>query len=363
MTVVLGNETLVFNLGHRRAVRRLVLELVALVLVVLASAAIVGRGPVVYPGYSRPGSISAGIAVVLILVRFVLGLTLDRKGTVVLTPEGVDPGPAGPEFIAWSDIVSVHTRWSPRGRHVLLTRRDDQPDPVQLFTPTGSAWLPDPVFDRELDALRQWADRYGTGIEHDGRNWRWPQVVTGLVILAVLTTSGVRAAERGTIWPWTAIVTTVTSACPALRAAGLDRFRPAHTRALERDQHNRDEAGEYSNCSQLGQDAEVSDARLNLAICRHATGRCGEAVRLIMQVRKLWSTRNSGNLLHGADIAFASRRMLHLCEHNAEGAAGRPRRPRSRLDRHRPFRPGLSELHIPRCASACRARGGGVGDD
>jgi hypothetical protein len=91
-------------------------------------------------------------------------------------------------------------------------------------------------------------------------------------MLVVLATAVVRAADRGVIWPWTPTATHMSAACPALQAAGLDRFWPATTRTLERDERDRHELGEYSYCwwvSRLGHMQDAPYIRLSAVVKRH----------------------------------------------------------------------------------------------
>jgi hypothetical protein len=251
-------------------VQCLVLEAAPALLAVLAGGVIVGSGPLDYRAYGWLTASAAGTVVVLLVPLFVLRLALGRRVSVVLTPDGIGSGLPGSGRIAWSDVVSLHTVWRLAGRHVLLTRRGAPA--VRLYAPRGSGWLPDPTFRRELAGFRDWAARYGAGIEQGGQDRRWRAVAIALVVLAVLAMAGVRAADRGVIWPSTPTASRVTAACLALQAAGLDRFWPAATRTLYRDEEDRHQLGEYSYClwvSRLGPTQNAPYIRLSAVLRRH----------------------------------------------------------------------------------------------
>jgi hypothetical protein len=266
-----AGEALVFRQRRRQAVQCLVLEAALTVLAVLAGGVIVGSGPVDYRAYGWLAAITAGAVVVLPVPLFVRRLARGRLLSVVLTPDGIGSGRPGPGRIAWPDVVSLRTVWRPAGQHVVLTRRGGPP--MGLYAPQGSGWLPDPAFRSEMAAFRRYAARYGAGIEQDGRHdRRWPAAAGALLVLAGLATAGVRAAERGVIWPSTPTASRVTAACPALQAAGLDRFWPADTRTLQRDEQDRQELGEYSYCWWVERPGRTKDApylRLSAVVRRH----------------------------------------------------------------------------------------------
>lgn len=239
-------------------------------LLVLAGAVIVGSGPVDHRFYSWLAATAAGIAAVLTVPVFLLRLALGRRVSVALTSDGIDSGLLRPGIIPWSDVISLHAVWRHSDRQILLTRRSGPP--VRLYAPRGSAWLPDLAFRREVDRFRQWSASHGNTIEQ-GERPRWTAAAVALVALAMLATAGVRAVDRGVIWPWTPTAAQVTAACPALQAAGLERFWPAGTRTLERDEQDRHELGEYSYCwwvSRLGRMQDAPYIRLSAVVRRHS---------------------------------------------------------------------------------------------
>lgn len=276
MTVSIGGvplnfgEALVLRRRRRRAVECLVLETAPALLAVVAGGVIVGSGPLDYRFYGWLAANAAGFGAALLVPVFLLRLALGGRVSVALTPDGIGSGLPRPGRIPWSDIVSFRVVWRLAGRHVLLTRRSGPA--VRLYAPRGSGWLPDPAFRREMAGFRQWAARYGTGIEQGSQNRRWPAAAGALVVLTVLATAVVRAADRGVIWPSTPTASRVTAACPALQAAGLDRFWPSATRTLERDEEFRLDLGEYSYCgwvSRIGRTHDAPYIRLSAVVRRH----------------------------------------------------------------------------------------------
>jgi hypothetical protein len=110
----------------------------------------------------------------------------------------------------------------------------------------------------------------------DRQDRRLPTMAVALVVVVALATAGMRTVERGVIWPWTPVVTRVIKACPGLQAAGLDRVWPADTRALERDETDRLELGDYSYCSWGHRPGRAQDApyiRLTAVVRRHSAYR------------------------------------------------------------------------------------------
>jgi hypothetical protein len=270
VTAAPGGNTLVFRRRRRLAVESLALGAALTLLTVLAGFVIVGSGPVDYLACGWLAATAAGTTVVLLVPLFVLRLALDRRISVALTPDGIVTGLPGPDRIAWADVVRLGTVWRLAGRQVLLKRRSGPA--VRLDAPRGSGWLPDPTFGRELAGFREWATRHGASVEVGGQGRRWSAVVIALVVLAVLTAAGVRAADRGVIWPSTPTASRVTAACPALQAAGLDRVWPAATRTLERDEQDRLDLGEYSYCWWVRRPGRAQDApylRLSAVVRRH----------------------------------------------------------------------------------------------
>jgi hypothetical protein len=270
VTVAPDDEAPVFRRRPRRAVERLALEAVLPVLLVLVGAVIVGSEPVDHQFYTWMTATVAGIAVVLTVPLCLLRLALGRRVSVALTPDGINSGLPRPGRIPWSDVIGLHTVWRPSDRQILVTRHSGPP--VRLYAPRGSAWLPDPAFRRELARLKQWSAGHGTTIAQ-GERPRWARAAIALVALAVLATAGLRAVDRGVIWPWTPTAARVTAACPALQAAGLERFWPAETRSLERDEQDRHELGEYSYCwwvSRLGRTEDAPYVRLSAVVRRHS---------------------------------------------------------------------------------------------
>ena len=242
------------------------LEAVLPVVLVLAGAVIIGSGPVDHQFVRWLTATAAGIAALLTVPPFVLRLALGRRVSVALGPDGIDSGLPQPGRIPWSEVISLHPVWRLSDRQVLLTRRSGPP--VRLYAPRGSAWLPDPAFRRDVDRLRQWSARHGSTVEQSERP-RWRVAAAALVVLAVLATAGVRAVQREVIWPWTPTAAQVTAACPALQSAGLERFWPAATRSLERDEQDRLDLGEYSYCWWVGRGQDAPYLRLSAVVRRH----------------------------------------------------------------------------------------------
>ncbi|RSM51571.1 hypothetical protein DMB66_41610 [Actinoplanes sp. ATCC 53533] len=267
MTAAPNGEALVFRWRRRRAVESFVLQAVPALLVPLAGGVILGSGPVDYRFYGWLAESAATIAAVLTVPWFLLHLALGRRVSVVLTPDGIQTGLPRPGLIRWSEVVSLRTVWRLAGRHVLLTRRSGPA--VRLYTPRGSGWLPDRRFRRELAELRVWADRYGARIEQGSQDRRRTAAAVAVVILAVLATGGVRAADRGVIWPSAPTASLVPVACPALQAAGLDRLWPADTRTLDRDEQDRHQLGEYSYCGWVRRGPDAPYIRLSAVVRRH----------------------------------------------------------------------------------------------
>ncbi|XVU24269.1 hypothetical protein ACQPZJ_44745 [Actinoplanes sp. CA-054009] len=257
----------------RRAVEELVFTVVLPVIVVVAGAAIAGGGPVDYRFYYWIAATAAIIGGLLSIPVFVLRLFVGGRVAVALSAAGIDVGPAG-GIIAWEQIAGIHAVWRPLGRHIVLTPHHGRP--VTLYAPRGSAWLPDPRYRQDLAELRQWVSQHGDGIEIDrARRSRW--AVTGAVCaLVVLAAAAGRAGYRGVTWPWTPIAVTVSAACPALSAAGLNTVWSAAGRRLDRDEINRLEIGDYSYCGWSRQpgntagEGEVSYLRLTAVVKRHA---------------------------------------------------------------------------------------------
>jgi hypothetical protein len=270
VTVAPEGKAPVFRRRPRRAVERLALEAALPVLVVLTGAVVVGDGPVDHQFYRWLAAIAAGVAVLLTVPLFLLRLTLGRRVSVVLTPDGIDSGLPRPGRISWSDVSSAHAVWRASDRQILLTRRIGPP--VGLYAPRGSAWLPDPEFRREVARFGQWSARQGSVMEQM-KSPRWTVAAVALVVLVALGAAGVRAVDRGVIWPWTPTAARATAACPALQAAGLERFWPADTRTLERDEQDRMELGEYSYCwwvRSLDRPADAPYIRLSAVVRRHS---------------------------------------------------------------------------------------------
>jgi hypothetical protein len=271
MTAAPGGEALVLRRRRRWAVEHLLQEATTALLVVLAGAVILGSTPLDYQYLRWLVESVAGIVALVTVPPFVLRLVPGRRVSVVLASDGICNGLPGPGRIPWSDVAGLQAVGRLAGRHVRLTRRSGPA--VKLYAPYGSGWLPDPAFRRETAALQQWAARHGVETEPAGRQRRWPATAIAMAILAVLTTAGIRAADRGVIWPWTPTASRVTAACPALQAAGLDAFWPAATRTLERDEQDRLDIGEYSYCwwvSRLGRTQDAPYIRLSAVLRRHS---------------------------------------------------------------------------------------------
>lgn len=271
MTAAPGDAPLVFRRRRRWAVERLVQEAATALLVVLAGAVALGSGPLDYRQYGWLVESSAGIVALVTVPLFVLRLVLGRRVSVVLTPDGIGSGLPGPGRIPWSDVASLRVVGRRAGRHVLLTRHSGPT--VMLYAPYGSRWLPDPAFRRELAGFQQWAARHGVETKPAGPQRRWPAMAGLVAVIAVLTAAGIRAADRGVIWPWTPTAYRATAACPALQAAGLDEVWPAATRTLERDEQDRLDIGEYSYCwwvSSLGRTRDAPYIRLSAVLRRHS---------------------------------------------------------------------------------------------
>jgi hypothetical protein len=287
MTAAPNGEALVFRWRRRRAVESLVLQAVPALLVPLLGGVSLGSGPVDYRFYGWLAESAATVAAVLTVPWFLLHLALGRRVSVVLTLDGIGTGLPGTGHIPWSEVVNLRTVWQLAGRHVLLTRRTGPA--VRLYTPRGSAWLPDRGFRRELAELQVWAARYGAGIELGGQDRRRTAVAVAMVVLAVLATAGMRAADRGVIWPSTSTASRVSAACPALLAAGLDRLWPADTRTLDRDEQDRHELGEYSYCGWVRRAPDAPYIRLTTVVRRHDGFAMNSAIA--MAVRSYTSER------------------------------------------------------------------------
>lgn len=271
MTAVPDGERRVFRRRRRWAIERLAQEAATGLLVVLATAAVLGSGPVDYLYVRWLAASAAGVAGLVTVPLFVLRLALGRRVSVVLTPEGIGGGLPGPGRIPWSEVVSLRIVGRQARRYVLLTRRGGPA--VKLYAPHGSGWLPDPAFRREMADFRQWAARYGVHVEPNGPDRRWPAIAAAIAVLAVLGTAGIRAADRGMIWPWTPTASRAPAACPALQAAGLDELWPADTRTLSRNEQNQLDIGDYSYCwwvSRLGRTRDAPYLRLSAVIRRHS---------------------------------------------------------------------------------------------
>jgi hypothetical protein len=261
-----------FRRRRRRAAERLIPETAFPLVTVLAGAVIVGSGPLDYRFSSWLAAIAATIVAVFTVPLFVLRLALGSRVPVVLTPDAIDSALPRPGRIPWADVASLRTVSRLADRHVLLTRRDGTA--VRLYAPRGSGWLPDPAFDREICEFRRYAARYGAEFEPDREDRRRPAAVLALTVLALLVTSGVRAADRGVIWPSTPTASQVTAACPALQTAGLDRVWPADTRTLDRDDLERHVLGESSYCGwvrRLDRSQDAPYMRIAAVVRRHDT--------------------------------------------------------------------------------------------
>lgn len=73
----------------------------------------------------------------------------------------------------------------------------------------------------------------------------------------------------------------------------------------------------------LRRHSRASQARLNLAICCHALGRCGQATGLARRTWNFWCALRDRDPMDGADIAIAHIRMLQLCGRSAEALLAR----------------------------------------
>lgn len=273
MTAAPGGEASAFRRRPRRAVERTVLQVVLPSLGVLAGAVILGSGPVDYAFYGRLAGFLATLAAVVAVLLVGARLRLGSRVPVTLTPDGIDSGLPMPGLVPWPDVASLRTESHQAERHVLLRRRNGTA--VRLYAPRGSGWLRDPAFDREIAEFRRCAADYGVTFDPDRQVRRWPAAVVTLAVLGVLAIAGVRAADRGVIWPSTPTATAsqVTAACEALQAAGLDRVWPADTRTLDRDDLDRHELGEYSYCgwrSRLGRTQDAPYLRIAAVVRRHA---------------------------------------------------------------------------------------------
>ena len=268
MTTAPG-EVLEFRRHRRPAAERFVLEAALSTVTTMAGAVVIGSGPVDYLFYSLLAAIAAGIVAVVILPMLLLRLAVYGRVPVTLTADGIHNSPP-PRYITWADITSISTVRGSSGRQALLTLRDG--GTAKLYAPQGSQWLPDPRFDQELADLQRWATRHGADIHPDRGPRPCLVAALGIGVLVLLAGTGVRAAGRGVIWPSTPTVATVTAACPALQAAGLDQLWPAGTRRLELAEHHRHELGDYSYCWWASRPGSASPApyrRLTARIQRH----------------------------------------------------------------------------------------------
>jgi hypothetical protein len=262
-------ELLVQRRRPRRVVERLVVEAVLLLLAVLATVVIAGSGPVDSRAVVWLVG-GTGIGVVMLLLPVVLlRLALTRRVAVVLTAGGIGDI-LGPGRIPWPDIIDIRTvrRLTERQVHVTSTAGT-----VLLYAPRGSSWLPDPRFRADVAALRALAVRHGSRIPPSSKEQRTPFLVTGLALVALMTAAGIRAGERGVIWPSAPTASDVVAACPALQAAGLDQLWAPQTREKERDEQAHLDIGDYSYCWwawKPGNTAEAPYIRLSATVRRHS---------------------------------------------------------------------------------------------
>jgi hypothetical protein len=248
MSMMLTDEDLVFHRRRRQAWQSLVLDTASCLLLAFVWVLIIGSGPIDYRASIWLAGGTTVLMAVLGLPVFAIRLLGSHRVSVVLSPHGISQLPHG-KRLPWSDIKAIGVGWRLAGRHVVVTRHTGRP--VRLFAPTGSPWWPDPTFHTETQALTRWAARYSNAATPEPRPPRaaTPKPVAMVVLAVVLALVTVRAMQRGVIWPWTVTASRAAAACPALAAAGLDRFWPADTRTLQRDDRNEYPFGDYSYCS------------------------------------------------------------------------------------------------------------------
>ncbi|MEU4624735.1 hypothetical protein AB0G04_32780 [Actinoplanes sp. NPDC023801] len=282
-TVTAGGERLSLRRHSRRAFDALVVEGVLPTFLLWAVVVIVRSGPVDYRWFPALAGITAAYWALLVLPAFVIRLVTARRTSLTLSRDGIEGLSPSAALVRWQDVAGVRAVRRLTGRRVQVTKRGGA---SMLLHAPRSGWLPDPRFERDLAALREWAVRHGAPIDpgkphpREPRRLWSPMTIAGLVLVALLVAAGLRTVDRGVVWPWTPIASGVTGACPALEAAGLGRHWPADTR-----EHVLDETRDFgrlhlSECrwhSPFGTDPAPFDL-LVVTVARHGPGPESSAV-------------------------------------------------------------------------------------
>jgi hypothetical protein len=217
--------------------------LVAGFLLVVVTAAVTGWGPI---DYRWVATISGVVGAVMAVGLFGYGCLLSRA-RVRVSDVGVSPYARAGEPIPWRRIRRLRTVWHPFGRRMVVDV--DQAGrlwPMPLGAPGRPLWRGGMLFEAQVAAVGEVASRHGLVVVHEPGPKRWTATVAVLGLLAV---GGVAAVARGVIWPWTATLPAVADACPAVAAAGLDRYWPTSDRELVRDERDVHELGVFSYCT------------------------------------------------------------------------------------------------------------------
>ncbi|GAA4974119.1 hypothetical protein [Actinoplanes utahensis] len=232
MSTTASEEPLRLHRHRRWAFDQLLVES-ALIPPVFVVVTVFSRpGPVEYQWFVELSTPAAVIWAVLVLPLFVYRLTLGRrKHMEISSTDSPRPGAVVHEIL-WPYVKGIQVAWGLTGRRVRVSERASR-GPVTLYAPRAG-WLPDRRFDREVSELRQRAIEHGATVQ-PARSRRWGLAV-GLTLVAVVLATGVRTAVVGAVWPWTPIASRVGEGCPALDAAGLERYWPASSRQLDKDQ-------------------------------------------------------------------------------------------------------------------------------
>jgi len=244
MSATASEEPLRLHRHRRWAFDQLLAESALIPLVLVVVTVFSRTGPVDYQWYVELATPAAVIWAVLVLPLFVYRLTWGRRGyTEISSTDSPHPGPGGQEVL-WPYVSGMQVAWGLTGRRVRVTERAGR-GPVTLYAPR-SGWLPDRRFERELAELRQRAIEHGATLAPTRP--RWPGLSVRLVLVAIVLATGVRTVIVGAVWPWTAIASRTVEACPALEAAGLERYWPASTRQLDKDQDFDYGSWEHAGC-------------------------------------------------------------------------------------------------------------------
>ena len=270
-----AGEPLSFRRRPGRLVAGSLLWLAAGLLVMVTATAVIGRGPIDY-------RLTAAIAVVgaaaLLLVLAVSGGLL-AVARVEVSDAGITAHAGGRgEPIGWERIAHMRVVWHPFGRRLVVgVLQAGRLWPVPLAAPSGSIWVDDSSFAEQLEAVTALACRHRVPVILEPGPRRSTAVVA---VIAVVAAATVAAVARGVIWPWTPTLPAVAAACPALAAAGLDRYWPAAERDLSRDERDAHELGVFSYCTWTasGPDGTSRFVRLDVVVKWHGAFAASSAV-------------------------------------------------------------------------------------